>query len=102
MNIQQLLETPDEQRDVQWEYTFFDTLANSKLRVMAADPQTGPDGWPYLMVETSEDATEPAPKVIQWLAMRGIGLVVNPTKKYPDFVFNYGMLWHFKETGRFL
>ncbi|MGZ3771763.1 MAG: hypothetical protein ACXVCA_14500, partial [Bdellovibrio sp.] len=64
-------------------------------------PQKGPDGWPYLLVETSADATEPANKVMQWLALKGVGLVVNPLKGYPDYVFTYGMLWHFKETGLF-
>ncbi len=33
--------------------------------------------------------------------MKGVGLVVNPRKDYPDYVFTYGMLWHFKETGLF-
>lgn len=102
MSLQDLVQTPEDQRDVQWEYRFFDALAAGKLRVVSPDPQRGPDGWPYLMTETSDQATEPAPKIIQWLATRGIGLVVNPGKSYPDFVFNYGMLWHFKETGLFV
>jgi hypothetical protein len=38
---------------------------------------------------------------MQWCAMKGIGVVVNPQKEYPDYVFTYGMLWHFKETGLF-
>ena len=30
-------------------------------------------------------------------------MVVNPQNKtYPDYVFNYGMVWHFKETGLFV
>lgn len=102
MDILELVKVPDDQRDVQWEYKFFDALAASKLRVVAPDPQKGPDGWPYLLVETAEAATEPAPKIVHWLATRGIGLVVNPGKAYPDFVFNYGMLWNFKERGLFV
>lgn len=102
MSLQEIIKVPDEQRDVQWEYRFFDALAASSLHVVSGEPQQGPDGWPYLLVETREDATEPAPKIIHWLALRGIGLVVNPTRAYPDFVFNYGMLWHFKETGLFV
>ncbi|MBO9668012.1 MAG: hypothetical protein J7501_14515, partial [Bdellovibrio sp.] len=31
----------------------------------------------------------------------GVGMAVNPDKNYPDYVFTYGMLWHFKETGLF-
>lgn len=102
MDLMELVKVPDAERDVQWEYRFLDALLASKLRVISPDAQAGPDGWPYLMTETSEQATEPTPKIATWLATRGIGLVVNPGKSYPDFVFNYGMLWHFKETGLFV
>ncbi|MBX2988279.1 MAG: hypothetical protein KF802_10315 [Bdellovibrionaceae bacterium] len=103
MSLTELLNVPDTQRDVLWERRFFDAVISSKLKVLSADPQQGPDGWPYLMTETSLEATEPAPKILNWLATRGIGLVVNPGKKsYPDYVFNYGMVWHFKETNLFV
>lgn len=101
MTLESLLNTPDEERDLDWENQFFVALTKSNLNVMAADPQTGPDNWPYLMTETAPDAEEPAQKIIDWLSTRGIGLVVNPTKEYPDYVFSYGMLWHFRETGLF-
>jgi hypothetical protein len=39
---------------------------------------------------------------VQWLAARGIGLVINAHKMLPDYIFPYGMLWNFVETGRFL
>lgn len=102
MTLTDLLNVPDESRDLHWENQFFDALLVSKVKVLSPDPQQGPDGFPYLLVQTAEDATEPTPKVLNWLAMKGIGLVVNPTKSYPDFVFHYGMVWHFKETGLFV
>lgn len=100
-NLLELLKEPIDQRDQKWENSFFHSLVSSKLKVLSPDPQLGPDQWPYLMVETSEAGTEPASQIIRWLAERGIGLVVNPQKDYPDFVFTYGMLWHFKNTGLF-
>src|SRR5687767_5066463 len=99
MSIHELIQIPDEQRDPHWELRFFDAVATSKLKVLSPEAQQGPDGWPYLLAETSPDATEPAVKVIHWLATRGIGLVINPSKSYPDYVFNFGMIWHFKQTG---
>ena len=69
--------------------------------MMSPDPQAGPDHWPYLLTQTSPEATESVQKIIQWLAERGIGLVVNPMKEYPDYVFSYGMIWSFRETGFF-
>lgn len=102
MNLQEILKVPDDARDIDWENQFFDALLMSKVKILSPDPQQGPDGWPYLLAETSMDATEPVPKVLEWLAKKGIGLVINPHKSYPDFVFNYGMVWHCKETGLFV
>lgn len=102
MDLHQLTDVPEEKRDIDWENQFLDALPNAKLKVLSADPQQGPDGWPYLLVETTTDAGEPAQKILEWLSMRGIGLVVNPTKGYPDFVLSFGMLWNFKQNNRFI
>ena len=103
MNLNELIQIPDEQRDPKWEIDFFTQFSTCNLKLLSQDPQPGPDGWPYLLTETSTpaEATEPAQKLIQWLSTRGMGLVINPQKEYPDYVFSYGMLWHFKETGLF-
>ncbi len=97
----ELTNTPESERTPEWEVKFFQTLTQSNLELLTADPQQGPDGWPYLLARTAEGATEPAQKMIQWLALKGMGLVVNAQKDYPDYVFSYGMLWSFKETGFF-
>jgi len=101
MNLTELIQIPEENRDPQWENDFFMQIAQSNLKLLTQDPQPGPDGWPYLLAETGSDAAEPAQKILQWLATRGMGLVVNPRKEYPDYVFSYGMVWYFKETGLF-
>jgi len=103
MNLTELINIPDEKRDPQWENDFFMQLSKSNLKLLSQDPQVGPDGWPYLLTTTApeNEAQEPVQKIIQWLATKGMGLVVNPQKDYPDYVFSYGMLWHFRETGLF-
>lgn len=101
MDLLEVVTIPDEKRDHTWEINFFMAVTQGKLKLVHEAPQKGPDGWPYLLAETSTEATEPANKIIQWLALKGVGLVVNPLKSYPDYVFTYGMLWHFKETGLF-
>ena len=52
--------------------------------------------------QSSASTGEPIPRLVQWLAGRGIGLVINAHKMVPDYVFTYGMLWNFVETGRFV
>lgn len=101
MDLLQTLQIPDEKRDQNWENSFFVALTQGQLKLLSPDPRSGPDGWPYLLAETSSDATEPAQKILQWLATRGTGLVINPQKEYPDYVFSYGMIWYFCETGLF-
>lgn len=99
--LQKILSVPEEQRDQNWENQFFVEFTKSNVQVLSAEPQYGPDGWPYLMVATGPEADEPAQRVIQWLAEKGIGLCVNPVKEYPDYVFSFGMLWSFTNTGYF-
>lgn len=101
MTLSELLLIPDSARDHAWENQFFDELLKAKVNLIDEGPQTGPDYWPYLMVETSDDGVEPVVNILNWLSNKGIGLVINPTKEYPDYVFSWGMVWNFKEAGLF-
>lgn len=99
--MDKLIETTDHDRDQHWENEFFNELSTSHLKVLFEEAKTGPDNWPYLLVKTDNEGTEPFQNILHWLITRGIGLVVNPEKQYPDYVFTYGMLWYFQETGLF-
>ena len=101
MNLDEIVLIPESDRNSSWENQFFQALAEGNIQLISTDTQTGPDGWPYILAETGPDAKEPAAKLLSWLAERGIGLAINPRKEYPDYVFSYGMLWSFKETGYF-
>src|SRR4051812_3537400 len=103
-SFDELLEVEPGLRDHSWEARFFDQLTSQNLRPIHPMPQAGPDGFSYLLVEheNGRDKGDPAPKILGWLATRGIGLVLNPHKSYPDYVFTYGMLWNFRERGEFL
>jgi hypothetical protein len=103
------LQVLEENRDRAWDETFFKLISESNLNILSQDPQQGPDGWPYLLSETVVDAPavetniDSAQKIFHWLATKGIGLVVNPRRApYPDYVFSYGMIWSFRETGYFI
>ncbi len=103
------LQTAEDLRDQAWDEKFFKFLSESNLQIIADDPQQGPDGWPYLICEStskpvnSEFKIDTAQKILHWLSTRGIGLVVNPKKlPYPDYIFSFGMIWSFRETGYFI
>ena len=106
-----LLAVPEPERNFSWDEKFFKLLSQSDVELMTEEPQQGPDSWPYILVQTidgkkssnTDYAQEPAQKIFHWLSTRGVGLVVNPTRNpYPDYVFSYGMIWNFRETGYFL
>jgi hypothetical protein len=102
MEFNQLIQKPEFQRDDRWEEDFLNQFTQLKVQIESDQAKQGPDGWPYLFVKTSgAKATEPVPDVVRWLAGRGIGMAVNTHKMLPDYVFPYGMLWNYVETGRF-
>lgn len=101
MTLEQLMQVSADARDIKWEDQFLQEFSSANVSLLTPDPQTGPDGWPYLLVQTSTTG-EPAQKIFEWLGTRGIGLAINPQKEYPDFVLSYGMIWNFRETGRFI
>jgi len=102
MDFDLLIQQPEFKRNDEWERDFLQQIAGMKVQIDNEQPQTGPDGWPYLFARTGPEGTEPITKVVPWLAGRGIGLAINAHKMLPDYIFPYGMLWNFVETGRFL
>ncbi len=106
MNPTELFKTEESARDLNWEQNFLTALPEFSGSLLMESPQNGPDGWPYLLVEikeeTAEKKLEPIQNILQWLSQRGIGLVINPQNKFPDYVLPYGMIWYFRETGTFL
>ncbi len=104
--LNKLLETSEQDRNFSWDEKFFKTFSEQQVSLLSQDPQQGPDGWPYLICETQiadGSEVESTQKIFHWLSTRGIGLVVNPRREpYPDYVFSYGMIWSFRETGFFM
>jgi hypothetical protein len=102
LDLYQLISQPESYRDDEWERAFLESIREAEVEFISEEPQNGPDGWPYLYVKTSATGHEPISRVIGWLSERGIGLAINPHKMMPDYIFTYGMIWHFRETGQFI
>jgi len=103
MEFEALVQQPESRRDEAWENLFLSQFPHTKVQLLGDQAKAGPDGFPYLFVRTDgEVKDEPVTEVLRWLSNKGIGLVVNPHKMIPDYVFTYGMIWNFVETGRFI
>ena len=96
------LSQPPALRDEAWHKEAFKLLGDAHVTLENDEPKAGPDGMPYILVSIKNDSKEPCQKLCRWLYEKGIGLVVNPQKDDPDFVFSYGMIWSFLATGSFL
>ncbi|MDZ4662786.1 MAG: hypothetical protein SGJ18_14330 [Pseudomonadota bacterium] len=101
-NLETYLTTKDNARNTAWEHAFLTEFCKGHVELLVDTPQPGPEGFPYLFVKTSGRATESVSKIIDWLSNRGIGMVVNPQKGLPDYVFTYGMVWGLKEKNTVL
>ena len=101
-DLESIISQPEATRDEAWEQAFLGYIATTKVELVQDQSQRGPDGWPYLLVRTGPQGTEPFAQIVQWAAPRGIGLALNTHKMLPDYIFTYGMLWNFVETGQFV
>lgn len=103
MNFQDLLQQSESRRNSQWEKDFLHKFPSEKINVESEETKMGPDYYPYLFVrsEGGQGEIEPVNRVVEWLSTRGTGLVLNAHKEIPDYVFTYGMIWHFREAGLF-
>ncbi|MCB0371356.1 MAG: hypothetical protein KDD45_18595, partial [Bdellovibrionales bacterium] len=80
-NIYDLINTEIDNRDLEWEKAFLNALPSAHLGILNDTPQTGPDGWPYLMVKIDENGSQSAYEVISWLSDKGIGLAKKKKKE---------------------
>jgi hypothetical protein len=102
LDLYHLLNQPETYRDQEWEQAFLESFVGARVSLPDDQAQKGPDGWPYLFVKVEPESKEPVTKLMGWLSERGIGLAVNAHKMAPDYIFTYGMIWNFKETGQFI
>ena len=107
MDFKTLLEQNEHQRDSRWEETFLSEFPKQKVVLDSAESKVGPDHWPYLFARSYHEEGESCEKkevveeVLHWLSEEGIGLVFNAQNDLPDYVFTYGMIWNYRETGCF-
>ncbi len=102
LDLDHLVSRPESFRDEGWESAFFSALLESHVQLDDDRVQIAPDGWPYLFVRSGQGGSEPVIRILDQISDRGIGLVVNGHKLVPDYVFTFGMLWNFRETGQFI
>ena len=104
--LAQLFEKSADSRDDSWKGKFLDSVAEASFA--CGDPKiiNGPDDFPYFYLKTPEpDKTFQCyvikHMVTDFLLKIGLGVVVNPEKDSPDWIFSYGDILNFHLTGSF-
>ena len=95
------VQLPESKRDLTWEKTFLKLLPDAFATLVSDTPESGPDNFPYLLVDILPTSQEPIVNILDWLTAKGIGLVINAKKNYPDYILSFGMLWNFRERKEF-
>jgi hypothetical protein len=102
IDLYTLTEMISDLRDENWEHQLLKALPHGQFHLLNVEPQQGPDGWPYLLVQAHPEGGESMTQLLPWLVEKGVGLAINPHKDTPDYVLTYGMVWNFKERRQFL
>ena len=104
-DLVRLFAVPREERHDTWREAFFAAVPDASMATPAQQVVRGPDGYPYFCLTVPE----PGPfetfclnHVLDVCLENGFGIVVMAGAPQPEWVFTYGDLWSFKETGQFV
>lgn len=92
---------PRDRRDADWVRNFFELIPNAALVMPEQQVLQGPDQFGYFVLNTPTSG-EPfsavtVGDVTEHCLEQGLGLVINPGKGQPDWVFTFGSLWSKKQ-----
>lgn len=104
--LNELFKVEGELRDENWREKFFENVADASFA--CSDPQiiSGPDGFPYFVLNTPEPNKQFQCYVIKnmipdFLLEQGFGVVINPEKGNPDWVFSSGDIVNYHLRNEF-
>ena len=104
--IYRLVQVPHSERDIDWQKSLLENLAQASFR--CGDPQVikGPDGFPYFQLFLPEPGQSFQCFVIEkmkddFLLQSGFGVLINPTSSQVDWVLSYGDVLNFHLNKQF-
>jgi hypothetical protein len=104
--MSQHLLKPLELRDEAWKEVFLANLIDAPFACGKPEVVAGPDGFPYFQLvsplpEVKFEAFSIEYMTPRFLLEHGLGVVINPKNKAPDWVLNYGNIVNFYLHGEF-
>lgn len=103
--VTRLLAVPRDQRAPDWQAKFEAAAGNAAFLRISDAPGRGPDGFPYLFLRSPRagETTRltPFPELAREATDAGAGISLNPRPDGVDWVFSFGDLMDFRQTGSF-
>jgi hypothetical protein len=104
--VEELFAASRDRRDLAWRERFYAALPDASMATTPGQVMQGPDGFPYFVLNFPP-ADRPfetfcVSHVLDLCLERGVGIVVQPEPSRPQWVFPYGLLWSYKEFGKFV
>lgn len=91
-----LFKTPKDARDGDWMKSFYANVADASFASVSPQVMTGPDGFPYFVLNIPESGKEfqcfVITHMLKDLIQMGVGVVIEPGEGRPQWVFSYGDL----------
>jgi hypothetical protein len=103
--LTRLFAEPRERRDHAWRAAFFDAIVDGSMATTPSQLMQGPDGFPYFVLQLPPVGESFTPfcvsHVLEHCTDHGYGVVVEPGKGQPQWVFRYGDLFSLRAYGSF-
>ncbi len=101
-----LFQIPREKRGEEWIQRFHDAVKTASFASVTPQTTTGPDRFPYFVLNTPEP-NQPftsfcISNLTEYLIQNGLGVVINPVEGDVDWVFSYGDILNLYLRGEFL
>lgn len=105
ITINQLMQTPFEERDEQWRDLFLKYIDEANLKLGEPEVALSNDGFPYIQLQTVTPGESfqafVIKKQLDIILEQGFGVVINAHLEQPDWIFSYGDLVNLKLNGSF-
>lgn len=100
-----LLEVPFGQRDEKWVDQFLSVIDQTNLKLGNPEVIVASDGFPYIQLQNveAEESFQAfvISKQLPTILLQGFGVVINPQKERPDWVFSYGDIVNYELNDTF-
>jgi hypothetical protein len=102
--VQELLAKPASARDARWQQELYANIVEASFASPAQQIIRGPDGFPYFALELPPVGKAftcfSIAHLLEQCTHSGYGIVIEPARQPPGWVFSYGELWSLRAYGQ--